>query len=194
MAMTRRALGGEGRVERPARIDTVAARRARNEQRSEHEHEGSGQQPERDIVHARKGHVRRADHQWHHPVAEASNHRRHDCEENHEEAVGTDEHIVDIRATEDLHARIHELRAHAHGQQATDHPADDSEDQIHRAYIFVVGGKDPPPPSVRAITVDGFRLCAICHDQCPYLQSRGYRSRVEKQMLQPRETSAAAVF
>ena len=54
------------------------------------------QQPERNIVHAREGHVRRADHERHHPVAEAADHRRHDHEKDHDEAMRGDEDVEDL--------------------------------------------------------------------------------------------------
>ena len=82
--------------------------------------EGGRQQPERDVVHAREGHVRRADHQRHHPVAEPAHHRRHDHEEHHDQAVRGDEDVEHLGIAEDLHARIHELGAHAHRQHAAD--------------------------------------------------------------------------
>ena len=40
---------------------------------------------------------------------------------------------------EHLHARIHQLDAHGHGEDAADDAADHGEDQVHRADVFVVG-------------------------------------------------------
>ena len=61
-----------------------------------------GKQPEGDVVHAREGHVRRADHQRHHPVAEPAHGRGHDHEEHHDQAVRGDEDVEHFRIAEDL--------------------------------------------------------------------------------------------
>ncbi len=52
------------------------------------------QQPERDVVHARERHVRRADHDRDHPVGEAADQRRHDHEEDHDQRVRGGEGVV----------------------------------------------------------------------------------------------------
>ena len=57
---------------------------------------------------------------------------------------------------EDLHARLHQLGAHAHRQHAADHAADHGEDEIHRADVFVIGREHPAPPSGRMIVVMGW--------------------------------------
>ena len=126
--------------------------------------EGRRQQPERDVVHAREGHVGRADHQRHEPVAEPADHRRHDHEEDHEQPVGGHEHVVHVLAgierrlagleaidhggqtVEDLDAGLLQLHAHDDRQSAADHPRHDGEDQIHRADVLVVGRIDIAPP------------------------------------------------
>ena len=62
-------------------------------------------EPERDVVHPREGHVGRADHQRHEPVAEAADQRRHHHEEHHDEAVAGHEDVEGLRVGEDTAGR-----------------------------------------------------------------------------------------
>ena len=125
----------------------------------------AGKQPEGDVVQAREGHVRRADHQRHHPIAVPADHRRHQREEDHDQAVIADEHVEDFRIAENLQARIHQLGAHGHRKHPADHPADDGEDEVHRADVLVIGRVDPPPPAMRMVfAVGGDRLRCAGHD------------------------------
>ena len=105
---------------RPAAAHAHAAAVAFHEHGQDQQREGERQQPERDVVHARERHVRRADHQRHQPVAEAADHRRHDHEEHHDQAVAGDEHIEGVRLREDLQAGLHQLGAHHHREEAAD--------------------------------------------------------------------------
>ena len=65
-----------------------------------------GNKPERNVVHAREGHIRCADHEWHKPVAKPANHCRHDQEEDHDQTVGRGEHIEQVLACVLRHFRI----------------------------------------------------------------------------------------
>src|SRR5262249_58050446 len=87
------AVGRQRRVDRPAGAGAIGARLALDEHRDQQQRERRRQQPERNIVHARERHVRRADHQRHHPVAEAADHRRHDHEEDHDQSVRGDKDV-----------------------------------------------------------------------------------------------------
>ena len=87
----RLAIGGERRIDRPAGAG------AAGEGGAEQQREGRHDQPEADVVHAREGHVRRADHDRHEPVAEAADHRRHDHEEHHDQAVRGDQHVPEVQ-------------------------------------------------------------------------------------------------
>jgi hypothetical protein len=60
--------------------------------------EGRRQQPEGDVVHARERHVRRADHDRHQVVGETADQRRHDHEEDHDQAVAGREDVVHVLA------------------------------------------------------------------------------------------------
>jgi hypothetical protein len=64
--------GGKRRVNGPAPTGAVCACRAFDEHRQEQQDEGRRQKPERDVVHARERHVRRADHDRNHPVGKAA--------------------------------------------------------------------------------------------------------------------------
>ena len=99
------------------------------------------QQPEAPVVHAREGHVRRADHHRNLPVGEPDE-RRHDGAEHHDQAVHGGQ-LVEKLGLNDLQAGLEQLgpdgqRHHAPGQEH-----DEAEPQIHRADVFVVGGAYP---------------------------------------------------
>ena len=117
------------------------------------EREGRDEEPERDVVHARERHVRRADHQRHEPVPEAADHGRHDHEEDHDDAVARHEDVVGMGIGEDLHARLLQLEPHADRQSAADDPREKREDQVHRADVLVVGRIDVAPPAGRVVVV-----------------------------------------
>ena len=70
-------------------------------------------------------------------------------------------HVVDLRVAEDLQARLHQLGAYNHRQQATEHPAHKSEAQVHRAYVLVIGRVGPTPPAARAVV--SLRIRSISH-------------------------------
>jgi hypothetical protein len=64
----------------------------------------------------REGHVGRPDHQRHEPVAESAHQRRHEHEEDHDQAVRRDHDVEQMRvAGEDLEARMRQLGAHRDG-------------------------------------------------------------------------------
>ena len=142
--------GGQRRIDRPAGADAGRARLAFDEGRSQQQRERGRQQPERDVVHARERHVRRADHQRHDPVAEAADQRRHDHEEDHDQPVRGGEHVELMAVVEHLHAG--ELQLHADGDrhEAADHAGDHGEHQVHRADVLVVGRIDEAAPPGRA--------------------------------------------
>jgi hypothetical protein len=108
-----------------------------------------------------KRHVRRTDHDRHHPVGEAADQRRHHHEEDHDQAVSGGEHIVHVlaaverrialetvdhgcEAVEDLDARLLQFHAHEDRQRAADDARHDGEDQIQRSDVLVVRGEHPP--------------------------------------------------
>ncbi len=96
--------GRERWVGRPAAAEAGRARSALREQRQDHQGKRRDDEPERDVVEAREGHVRCADHQRHEPIAEAADQGRHDDEEHHDEAVAGHEDVVGLRVGEVLQA------------------------------------------------------------------------------------------
>jgi hypothetical protein len=117
-------------VESPARARAVAQKQTEHD-----EDEAHGEEPEAHIVQARKGHVRRADHPRHHPVAEAADQGRHDEPEDHDKAVRGDDGVPRIAVGDDGVVRIHELLAHDHGERAADAGADHRHGNVERADI-----------------------------------------------------------
>ena len=141
------AAGRQRGIEGPADAGAVHRRRAFHEHRRNQQRERARQQPERDVVHARERHVRRADHEGDHPVAEAADEGGHDREEDHDQRVSGDDDVVGVAVGEDLHPRLLQLHAHGDGQCAADETSDDSEGQVHRADVFVVRGIEPAGPA-----------------------------------------------
>ena len=139
------------RIERPAGSGAAGARFALNEGRDRQQRERHRQQPERDVVHARKRHVGRADHQRNHPVAETADHRRHHHEEDHDQAVRGHKYVVLVSLVENLHAGKHQFRPDPHRHQGADEPRDEGEHQVHRADVLVIGRIDEPPPAGRKV-------------------------------------------
>ncbi len=168
----RTALGRQRRVDRPAaaHAGTVLAL---DEHRDDEQQQRRREQPERDVVHAREGHVGRADHQRHEPLPEPADHRRHHHEEDHDQAVGGHEHVVHVlaavdgrltgreavdhggKAREVLDAGLLQFETHDDRQDAADDPRDDREDQVHRADVLVVGGVEVAAPARRMVVVVG---------------------------------------
>jgi hypothetical protein len=145
--------GRERRVDGPARADPVLARRPFHEHRHHQQRDRGGKQPERDVVHARERHVRRSDHQRHHPVAEPADQGRHDHEEHHDQAVSGDEHVEDMRIREDLHAGLLQFEPHPEREDASDHAAHHGEHEVHRADVLVVGGEHEASPPLRNLVL-----------------------------------------
>ena len=142
------------------RIDGPAGARASSDQSRRHQqNEGRRQQPKTDVVHARERHVGGPDHQRHDPVAEAPYQRRHDHEEHHDEAVGGDQHIVELEVVDELDAGHRQFQADKPGHCATDDAADHGEHHVHGADVLVVGGIQPPPPPGRCVFV---RVVGCC--------------------------------
>ncbi len=97
---------GQRRIQRPAGAGFT------HQQAGQDQHEGRGQQPEADVVEAREGHVRRADHQRDEPVAEAADQRGHDREEDHDQAVRRDDGVPFLPGRDERVARGLQLRPH----------------------------------------------------------------------------------
>jgi len=155
------------RIHRPAGARPVRARSTLDEHRQDQQREGNGEQPERNVVEARKGHVRRADHDRHHPVGETADQRRHDHEEDHDQAVTSGEDVIKLRIAEDLQAGLLELHAHRDGETTADDARADREDQVERPDVLVIRRIDPARPAGRLVSVMGVVGGAIGHCRSP---------------------------
>ena len=198
-------LGRERGIDGPAAAEAVGARRAFHEQRGEREDERGRQQPEGDVVDAREGGVRRADHQRGEIVAVATDERGHHHEEDHDEAVAGGEHVEGLRILEDLETRLLQLHADGNGEGAAHDPRHDGEDQVHHADVLVVGGEDPAPPSggdvgivgvAVAVAVGAFVVMAVgdClggHSRFPRVPGAGAPTLCATSPLEPARPSAA---
>ncbi len=135
---------GERRIQRPARPSARSDEQGQNQQ-----HEAGKEKPEAEIVDAREGHVRRADHQRDKVVPEAAEHRRNDDEEHHQQPVPGDEHVVELpvriagRVHEILDAGRLQLDAHRNRERDGDHARGPGEDEVENADVLVIGRREP---------------------------------------------------
>jgi hypothetical protein len=172
------------RIQRPATANAHEAVLALNEHRQDQQDQSRRQQPERNVVHPREGHVRRTDHDRNEPVAEAPDHGRHDHEEDHQQAVCGDEHIEHVLAgiqrqtfvnavhhlgktMEILDSRLLQFHAHEDGQNATDKAGENGEPKVHRADVLVVGGEQVALDPRRVIIMRVVRCCCVSHQGFP---------------------------
>ena len=121
------------RVGRPA----VRERAARGEEAPEHHDPRHRQQPERERVQAREGHVRGADHQRDHVVPEA---REHGDDEQEDQQRGVDrEQAVERVRVDEVRARLGQLGAHQHRDQAAYQQEEERVDHVLDPDHLVVG-------------------------------------------------------
>jgi hypothetical protein len=97
---------------------------------------GDRQQPVRERVQAREGHVRSTEHQRHGEVRETRE-RGDDEEEDHQGRVLRHEPVEGLRV-DVLHVRIRELRAEDHGHQTADGEEEERRHQVLDADHLVV--------------------------------------------------------
>jgi hypothetical protein len=117
-----------------------------------HQHQASrDHQPEAEVVHARKGHVGRANLQRDHPVRKAHE-GRHDGAEHHDQAVHGGE-LVEQLGVHHLQAGLEQLGADQQRQHAADHQHGEREQQVQRADVLVVGGIHPAAPAGGGVVV-----------------------------------------
>jgi hypothetical protein len=121
-------------------------------------------QPEAEVVHARKGHVGRADLQRHHPVCEAHE-GRHDGAKHHDQAVHGGE-LVEQLGVHELQTGLEQLGTDQQRQHPAHHQHGEREQQVQRADVLVVGGINPAAPacgSVVMVIVRAVRgACSVC--------------------------------
>jgi len=112
---------------------------ATNQCRQQQQRKCRNQQPERDVVHTREGHIRRADHQWHEPVPKAPDQSGHNNKEHHDQTMRGDHRIPFMPARHNLNARFLQFHPHIDGSRTPDQSCNNREDKIHRPDVFMVG-------------------------------------------------------
>jgi hypothetical protein len=60
-----------------------------------------------------------------------------------------------------LQTRLKQLSANAQGEHATEHQHRKAEQQIQRAYVFVVGRKDPTAPAAGRVVLMVMRMIVV---------------------------------
>ena len=186
--------GRQRRVDRPSGSDAGCTGLALHEQRDDQQREGRRQQPERDVVHARERHVRRPDHQRHHPIAETADHRGHDHEEDHDQTMRGREHVEHMRVMEELQSRMHQFETHSDRQHAPDQSAHERKHQVHRADVLVIGRIEIAPPAARMVVV----ILAVSYRRHEFTSFELSSARVPRRygiigssLAPPRRSSAA---
>ncbi len=174
------------RINGPATTNTKGTWRRWHEHGNCQQDKCRWQQPERNVVHARERHIRRADHDGNHPVGKTTDERRHNHEEDHDEAVTCGEHIVHVftgidgcialnaidhlrQTVENLNTWFSEFPTHHDRQESAKYASKDRKDQIQRSDIFVVGGKNPSADeALRFVIFMCFMCDCISHDLCSW--------------------------
>ena len=141
--LARPALLGDGCVAGPAgRGGTPLGEQAGQDREPAHR-----QQPERQRVDAREGHVQRTDLQRHQVVPEADQHRK-DEQEDHQGAVQGEQLVVAVGRHQLPPGRC-QLAAHEQGKDAGDEEEGERVEQVQDADPLVVGGGEPLDQPVR---------------------------------------------
>ena len=97
------------------------------------------------------------------------------------------EYVVDVGIMKELQPGIHQLEPDADRECAADHAADQREDEVHRADVFVVGRIDVAPPATRMI------VCAVVFVSAKSFRRRSHDSRPSNQsVVAPLALSAVA--
>ena len=176
--------GGQRRIQHPAhaRAGAKITTATGGEQRGHGQRGARDEQPERQVVHPREGHVRRADLQRHEVVAETAEQRRDHHEEHHQDAVGGNGHVPDMAVggtgaagvgdkthaflAHVLHAGVHQLHPHVDGENDRDQADEATGEQVEDADILVVRRHEPADKEPRSGMVVGVNGC-VRHGRPP---------------------------
>ena len=183
-------VGGERRVEHPAHARSKLVIAARRQQRRDAQRCAGHIEPERQVVHAREGHIRRADLQGHEIVAEAAEQRRNHHEEHHQHAVIGDQHVPEVavggagiapgeqaRAFEAhvLDARLHQFEPHVDGEENRDQAHKGRHEKVENPDIFVIRGHEPAGEEPAVVMVVVALNGCVCHALPPAGGLKGAR-------------------
>src|SRR5690606_21443964 len=141
-----------------------------HEQRRYQQTKGRRQQPEAEVVHPRQRHVRRADHQWNHPVGQADEGWHHRTEDHDQTVHGG--HLVEEFRLHDLQAGLEQLGANDHREGAAQQERAKAEPQVHRTDVLVVGGQHPAHQALGgAMVVVAMSVAGVARiDHCTHLE------------------------
>ena len=164
----RRNRRGQRRIRGPARL----RRAARNEEAHQHDQAAEKIRLITRHVDARKRHVRRANHQRHHVIAERRERQRHDAEKHHDRPVHRAEGIVKLRRNRAVAghrrpehffqqraeqrnrlARMRNLPAHQQHQEKSEQQENQRREAVLDADDFVVGGKNVAAQKTRIMVL-----------------------------------------
>ncbi len=162
------------RVGRPAGVGGAA----RHEEAGEHDDAADEVEPVAGHVQPRERHVRCADLQRHHVVAEGADGQRHDAEEHHDGAVHGAELVVELRQHDSARrvcraepaanhrdglTRVGKLPPHHRHQQKTEQQEHQAGDRVLDADDLVVDRKDVFPEKARfSVSVFVCRAVRCC--------------------------------
>ena len=145
------------RIQSPA----TGRRTTRNKQGENQQRKSKRQQPETEVVHAWQGHVRRTHLQGNHPVGQSCK-SRHDGTEHHEQGMHG-RHGIEKTGINKLHTGLEQLRTYDHGQCASGEEHRQTENQVHRTDVFMIGGKEPAAPALHgAMIIMACRVSIVC--------------------------------
>ena len=126
----------EGRIEGPAGIHAAGGNRIQHEAAAGEENIPAHQ------VQLGEGDVARADHQGNQKIAERRGNRRHQEEEDHDDAVGGEQLVVGVRLDQRA-LRLDQVQAHQHRGNAADQEHEGDRAEIEQSDALVVEGQQP---------------------------------------------------
>ena len=144
-----RVLAAAGRVERVGERYVAGPARFRRvpEDRGVEDDATGQQQPERERVQARVGHVARAHHQRDEVVGQARHHR-HDEQEDHRRPVHREQLVVGLGRDQRV-VRSAQLQADHQRLDAAQAEEHECRDHVHDPDLLVIRGRDPARPAAR---------------------------------------------
>jgi len=139
-------MDGQRGVARPAGRECAAG----DEEARQHHDPGDRQQPERQRVEAWERHVGCAEHERHDEVCEPGERRNHE-QEDHQRRMHGEEAVVRL-VVEELHARLGQLGAHEHREEAAREEEENRRRQVlHPDHLVVGVDAEVVAPAVRAV-------------------------------------------
>ena len=136
----------EGRIESPAGVDAARCHGVQHEAAAGDENIPAHQ------IELGEGHVAGADHQGNQEISERRGNRRHQEEENHDDAVDGEQLVVSV-GLDQRALRLNEIEAHQHRGDAADQEHQRDRAEIEQSDALVVERQQPGLDAVPSVQI-----------------------------------------